>query len=225
MRRLLLCIVVGCIVLHAKVDPLEGLWQGYDGEWGHVSRQLIAHPSFWLGYEGDSWRVTEKLTLKLWPALGRLSAPNCGEPGGAGSFDPATGAVLAAGIGSVPRNLDAKPYNLGFVPRIAVAYRALAGTVIRTGLGRSFTPAGLGAVFGQGFDHNPPIVNAPSVTPSNFYLPAFNLLNSPSAPTNVSIGPSGRYPLPDGIAIFDFIDPPGSYRTPEVNFWKLHCAA
>ncbi len=23
-------------------DPLEGLWQGYEGEWGHVSRQLIA---------------------------------------------------------------------------------------------------------------------------------------------------------------------------------------
>ena len=23
-------------------DPLEGLWQGYDGEWGHVSRQLLA---------------------------------------------------------------------------------------------------------------------------------------------------------------------------------------
>jgi uncharacterized damage-inducible protein DinB len=23
-------------------DPLEGLWQGYDGEWGHVSAQLIA---------------------------------------------------------------------------------------------------------------------------------------------------------------------------------------
>ncbi len=26
-------------VLHAQT---EGLWQGYDGEWGHVSRQLIA---------------------------------------------------------------------------------------------------------------------------------------------------------------------------------------
>jgi uncharacterized damage-inducible protein DinB len=25
-----------------KVDPLEGLWQGYDGEWLHVSRQLVA---------------------------------------------------------------------------------------------------------------------------------------------------------------------------------------
>jgi hypothetical protein len=29
---------------HARpgTDPLEGLWQGYDGEWVHVSRQLVA---------------------------------------------------------------------------------------------------------------------------------------------------------------------------------------
>src|ERR1700761_6121561 len=27
--------------LHAQ-DPLDGLWQGYDGEWRHVSSQLIA---------------------------------------------------------------------------------------------------------------------------------------------------------------------------------------
>jgi uncharacterized damage-inducible protein DinB len=26
----------------AKPDPLEGVWQGYDGEWLHVSRQLVA---------------------------------------------------------------------------------------------------------------------------------------------------------------------------------------
>ena len=25
-----------------RVDSLEGLWQGFDGEWGHVSRQLLA---------------------------------------------------------------------------------------------------------------------------------------------------------------------------------------
>jgi uncharacterized damage-inducible protein DinB len=28
------------VSVHAQVDPLEGLWQGYDGEWLHVSRQL-----------------------------------------------------------------------------------------------------------------------------------------------------------------------------------------
>ena len=39
MNRFLLCLVLGAFSLHAQ---LEGLWQGYDGEWGHVSRQLLA---------------------------------------------------------------------------------------------------------------------------------------------------------------------------------------
>jgi uncharacterized damage-inducible protein DinB len=38
---LLLGLVAATAVLHAQ-DPREGLWQGYDGEWGHVSRQLVA---------------------------------------------------------------------------------------------------------------------------------------------------------------------------------------
>ena len=39
MKTLLLAIVLGTAPLHAQ---LEGLWQGYDGEWKHVSQQLIA---------------------------------------------------------------------------------------------------------------------------------------------------------------------------------------
>ena len=42
MKTLLLAMILGTITLHAQVDPLEGLWQGYDGEWVHVSRQLVA---------------------------------------------------------------------------------------------------------------------------------------------------------------------------------------
>jgi uncharacterized damage-inducible protein DinB len=42
MRTVLLALLAGALTLHAQVDPLEGLWQGYDGEWGHVSRQLVA---------------------------------------------------------------------------------------------------------------------------------------------------------------------------------------
>lgn len=41
-KAILLCIVLGGMSLHAQKDPFEGLWQGYDGEWGHVSRQLVA---------------------------------------------------------------------------------------------------------------------------------------------------------------------------------------
>ncbi len=43
MRTLLLVFVLGGMSLQGQhVDPMEGLWQGYDGEWGHVSRQLFA---------------------------------------------------------------------------------------------------------------------------------------------------------------------------------------
>jgi uncharacterized damage-inducible protein DinB len=45
MKVLLLALVLGGLTLQAqkpKFDPLEGVWQGYDGEWLHVSQQLVA---------------------------------------------------------------------------------------------------------------------------------------------------------------------------------------
>src|ERR1700731_5436375 len=39
MKTLLLFIILSTSTLHAQY---EGIWEGYDGEWGHVSRQLIA---------------------------------------------------------------------------------------------------------------------------------------------------------------------------------------
>lgn len=39
MKTLLAAICLGGVLLHAQDD---GIWQGYDPEWGHVSRQLIA---------------------------------------------------------------------------------------------------------------------------------------------------------------------------------------
>jgi uncharacterized damage-inducible protein DinB len=39
MKLFLLPLVLGASLLHAQP---QGLWEGYDGEWGHVSRQLVA---------------------------------------------------------------------------------------------------------------------------------------------------------------------------------------
>jgi uncharacterized damage-inducible protein DinB len=39
MKTFLAAILLGGALLHAQMD---GIWQGYDPEWGHVSRQLIA---------------------------------------------------------------------------------------------------------------------------------------------------------------------------------------
>src|SRR5271154_2789559 len=40
MKTLLLATILAATGLHGQ--DYEGLWQGYDGEWGHVSRQLLA---------------------------------------------------------------------------------------------------------------------------------------------------------------------------------------
>jgi uncharacterized damage-inducible protein DinB len=42
MKTLFLAMILGVLTLPAQTDPLEGVWQGYDGEWLHVSRQLVA---------------------------------------------------------------------------------------------------------------------------------------------------------------------------------------
>jgi uncharacterized damage-inducible protein DinB len=43
MKTLLLFLALSLTAAHAQApDPLEGLGQGYDGEWGHVARQLVA---------------------------------------------------------------------------------------------------------------------------------------------------------------------------------------
>jgi uncharacterized damage-inducible protein DinB len=42
MKILMAALLLAAISLQAqKVDPMEGLWQGYDGEWLHCSRQLV----------------------------------------------------------------------------------------------------------------------------------------------------------------------------------------
>jgi len=46
MKTLLLLFILTSPLLYAQTTPAipqyEGIWEGYDGEWGHVSRQLIA---------------------------------------------------------------------------------------------------------------------------------------------------------------------------------------
>jgi uncharacterized damage-inducible protein DinB len=55
MKAALLALFLSATVLSAQRDPLEGLWQGYDGEWGHVSRQLVALAEA-IPAEKYSWR-------------------------------------------------------------------------------------------------------------------------------------------------------------------------
>jgi len=57
MKSIVLCLLLTVAAVHAE-DPYEGLWQGYDGEWGHVSRQLVALAEA-MPAEKFAWRPAE----------------------------------------------------------------------------------------------------------------------------------------------------------------------
>jgi hypothetical protein len=170
-------------------------------------------------YVQDTWRVTRKLTVDYGVRYENYLPQTAAKPGGAGAFDPITGMELAAGVGSVPSNMGVKPYNLGFAPRLGIAYQAQAKTVVRAGYGWSSTPSAFGAIFGQNPEYDPPILNGQTIPQANPYVPDFNLLTGPALPVNPPVGSSGEYPLPDGIESTYF--PPDHYRVPLVYFWNL----
>lgn len=198
---------------------------GYPGAFARYFTGVGFHPGLrqtrLFFYAQDSWRATPKLTLNYGVRYENYLPQTAASRGGAGSFDPNTGEVLVAGVGSVPLNMGVKAYNLGFAPRIGIAYQLAAYTVLRAGYGRSFTPAGLGAVFGQAPDYDPPITNPQQITQLNNYSPVFSLLVGPPLPANPPIGSNGRYPLPNGLNVYYFFNPPSAYRIPLADSWNL----
>jgi hypothetical protein len=172
-------------------------------------------------YGQDSWRMTRKLTLNYGLRYENYLPQTAASPGGAGSFDPNTGEVLVAGVGSVPANMGVKAYNLGFAPRIGLAYQLMTHTVVRAGYGRSFTPSGLGAVFGQAPDYDPPVTIPQQLNQNNQYESVFDLFTGPPLPPNPPVGTNGRYPLPNGLNTYYFFNPPSAYRIPLADSWNL----
>lgn len=171
-------------------------------------------------YAQDTWRATSKLTLSYGIRYENYLPQNAASPGGAGSFDPATGEVLIAGVGSVSKSMNFTAYKTGFIPRIGIAYQVEPKTVLRAGYGSSFTPAGLGAVFGQAPDYDPPVILPQYIGASNSYTYSYDLFTGPPVPTIPAVASSGRYPLPDNISVYYFLDPPNKYRIPSTQFWN-----
>ncbi|MGH9444993.1 MAG: TonB-dependent receptor domain-containing protein, partial [Terriglobia bacterium] len=172
-------------------------------------------------YAQDTWRLTPKLTLDYGLRWENYLPQSAAKPGGTGMFDPLTGMEWAAGIGSIPLDLGVHPYNLGFTPRLGVAYQVQANTVVRAGYGSGFTPAGYGAIFGQGAEYNPPALTTQSISQVSPYSPDFNLLTGPPVPPNPPVGSNGMYPLPNGVSPFNFFWPLNAYRIPMAYFWNL----
>jgi len=172
-------------------------------------------------YGQDTWRVTRKLTLDYGVRWENYLPQRAAKPGGTGMFDPLTGMERVAGVAPIPLDLGVHAYNLGFTPRLGIAYQVQQNTVVRVGYGQGFNPAGYGSIFGQGAEYNPPATIVQFVPQVYSYSPDFNLLTGPPAPANPPVGSNGQYPLPDGISPFNFFWPLSAYRVPEAYFWNF----
>ncbi len=172
-------------------------------------------------YAQDTWRVTPKLTLDYGLRWENYLPQSAAKAGGTGMFDPQTGMEWAAGIGSIPLDLGVHPYNVGFTPRLGIAYQVKPNTVVRAGYGSSFNAAGYGAIFGQGAEYNPPALIEQSNSQLNPYSPVFSLLTGPPVPANPPVGSNGMYPLPNGVGTANFFWPLNAYRIPMAYFWNL----
>jgi len=170
----------------------------------------------------DAWRATSKLTITYGLRYENYLPQVAAKPGSAGTFDPSTGEVVVAGFGNVPRNMGIKAYNLGFAPRIGVAYQATPTWVVRAGFGRSFNAAGVGAVWAQNPEIDPPVEFVQNLNPPNPYTTAIpTFLTSGPPPAAVPPFQSGRYPLPPGVSVYFFFDPLSSYRIPLSDAWNF----
>jgi len=171
----------------------------------------------------DTWRVTPKLTLSLGLRYENYLPQTGTKPGSAGTFDPNTGEVVVAGIGTVPPNMGIQAYNWGFAPRVGLAYQLRPTTVVRAGYGWGYSAAGVGAVFAQNPELDPPVQFVNNINPANQYIASIRgfTTNGPPNPVTPPIGPNGRYPLPDGISVFFYFDQLNAYRIPMSYFWNV----
>jgi len=93
-----------------------------------------------FAFGGDTWQVSQKLTLNLglrWELYPPATPPF---PGLFSNYDPSTNNLVVAGVGSNPSNLGMKTRYNYFAPRVGLAYRLTEKTVIRAGFGTSYTP-------------------------------------------------------------------------------------
>ncbi len=89
------------------------------------------------GYIQDKWQVSPKLTLDLGLRLERENPSKPRFPGSYSNYNPLTNALELSGIGGRPEDNGIRS-DLGWGPRMGIAYRLNDKTVIRTGYGISF---------------------------------------------------------------------------------------
>jgi hypothetical protein len=192
------------------------------GQPSYFSRGIfnfIPHERQWRDalYVQDVWRATPKLTANIglrWDYYGPDTTPL---KFGLGNFDPDTGQVLLANLGTVSSSAGVRPYYKAFSPRLGLAYRLTDKTVIRSGFGTSYFASNYTSTF-QTLSAVYPIMPTQSVSQPNLYTGLFPLEQGPPAPPTFTPPANGLLTLPDNISA-DYR--PEYQPTESVDQWNL----
>ncbi|HLJ77233.1 MAG TPA: carboxypeptidase-like regulatory domain-containing protein [Acidobacteriaceae bacterium] len=96
--------------------------------------------TLYFAFVQDTWVATKSLTF-TYGVRWELYPPATPErKGWFSQYIPATNSLHIAGYGNVPMNLGMQFNGTDFEPRVGLAWRAAAHTVVRTGFGISHTP-------------------------------------------------------------------------------------
>jgi hypothetical protein len=180
---------------------------------------------YFFPYASDRWQVNKKLTVSIglrWelypPATSRF-------PGQFSNYIPSSNSLVVAGVGGNPANGGMTNHLNYLAPRLGLAYRLTDKTVIRTGIGVSYTPfedntyltynyptkGNLGAVQG-----------ASAYTSANYNGSLLSFESGLPAPSPVPVPSNGIYNVTslgqNGTSEFYF---PTDYKNPHIIAWNF----
>ena len=152
----------------------------------------------WAWYLRDQWQAMPKLTLTLGLRWEYYPFGYSDNGKGLRYLNLSTGNVLIGGYGNVPRNDGINTGYGQFLPRIGVAYRLRANTVIRAGYGMSADPNNW-RYFRNSYPSTINVTNVPANTAD--FIPAASLTGL----NGTGLG-GGSYNVPTGLVLLPLPD-------------------
>ncbi|HEV1283653.1 MAG TPA: TonB-dependent receptor, partial [Bryobacteraceae bacterium] len=95
---------------------------------------------YFFPYAADRWQVNNKLTVDIGIRWEIYPPPVPAFPGQFSNFIPSNNTLVVGGVGGNPDNAGLVNHLNYIAPRFGAAYRLTEKTVLRTGIGVSYTP-------------------------------------------------------------------------------------
>jgi hypothetical protein len=180
---------------------------------------------YFFYYAADRWQVNNKLTVDIGLRWEMYPPGLPAFPGQFSNFIPSNNTLVVGGVGGNPNN-GGLQNHLGYLaPRLGVAYRLTDKTVIRAGIGVSYTPFEDNTYINNNY---PTKGNIGAVTGASSFTPAFyngsqlSFESGLPSPVPVPVPANGIY----SVAALGFNGStedyfPTNYKNPHVIAWNF----